>query len=166
MANTDRTASLHLYFSMRCSTKPHSQNHNTVSSSNMSSPIILLRIRMFSDYARIKRKRVLIRFSSWLEFPFSVVSQKCVRIVPTRVDSQEPERLTSEHSHSWPIHVFSSMNSSTLSLGSNLLLAHDDITDHGLELLLPHTVGEPPLYVAVWLQILGIAHQLEGIYES
>lgn len=58
------------------------------------------------------------------------------------------------------------MNGSILSLGGNLLLAHDDITDHGLELLLPNTVGEPPHYVPVWLQILGIAHQLERIYES
>ena len=58
--------------------------------SSNSSPILLLRIRLFPDYARIKRQRtctsMLIRFSIWPDFPFSVVSQKCVRIVPARVD--------------------------------------------------------------------------------
>ena len=56
--------------------------------SSNSSPILLLRIRLFPDYARIKRQLtcMLIRFSSWPAFPFSVVSQKCVRIVPARVD--------------------------------------------------------------------------------
>ena len=42
------------------------------SSSSNSSPILLLRIRLFPNYARVKRQRVLIRFSSWPEFPFSV----------------------------------------------------------------------------------------------
>ena len=54
---------------------------------------------------------------------------------------------------------------STLSLGNNLLLAHDDITNHGLELILSNTVGKPPRDVAILLQELGIAHQLEGIHE-
>ena len=34
-------------------------------SSSNSSPILLLRIRLFPDYARVKRQRVLIRFSSY-----------------------------------------------------------------------------------------------------
>ena len=34
--------------------------------------ILLLRIRLFPDYARVKRQRALIRFSSWPEFLFSV----------------------------------------------------------------------------------------------
>ena len=54
---------------------------------------------------------------------------------------------------------------SPLSLGNNLLLAHDDITNHGLELVLPNTVREPPRNVAILLQELGIAHQLEGIHQ-
>ena len=39
-----------------------SQKNKSISSSD-SSPILLLRMRLFPDYARVKRQRVLIRFS-------------------------------------------------------------------------------------------------------
>ena len=57
--------------------------------SSNSSPMLFTNTtvsRLCTHTSKAQRTCMLIRFSIWPDFPFSVVSQKCVRIVPARVD--------------------------------------------------------------------------------